>query len=161
MPADRLAPIAARILAAQPYPPRVVNLADVWTINWPLLAVIAVPGSILDLILLAAPGVPRWLLPALFLCQLSVIGIWVVLVIAPHVVALRRGMPDVATVVDIVLQPRGGYRGRTTLDHGAGTGPVDFYYLTSHVVRVGDRLNVLVNPNSGKVMATLGPIDQQ
>jgi len=156
-----MAPIAARILAAQPYPPRVVNVADVWTMNWPLLAVIVVPGSILDSIPVVVPGVPRWVLLALFLVQLSALGIWIVLVIVPHVVALRQGMPDVATVVDIVLQPRGGYRGHAKPDHGPGAVLVDFYYLTSHVVRVGDRLNVLMNPSNGKVMATLGPINQQ
>jgi hypothetical protein len=85
----------------------------------------------------------------------------VVLVIAPHVVALRQGMPDTATVVDIVLQPRGGYRGHVKLDHGSGTARADFYYLSNHVVKVGDRLNVLVSPSNGKVMATLGPVSQQ
>jgi len=161
MPADRMPPIAARILAAQPYPPRVVSLADIWSVNWPLLAVILIPGPVLDLILLLVPGVPLWVPLVLVLLQLSTIGIWGVLVIAPHVIALRQGMPDTAIVVDIVLQPRGGYRGHVMLEHGAGTAPVTFYYLTSQSVKVGDRLNVLVSPSNGSVMATLGPVSRQ
>ena len=150
-------PIAARILAAQPYPPRAVSLAEIWIINWPLVTVILVPGAILDVILLLVPGVPRWVPLVLLALQLSTLGIWVVLVIAPHVIALRQGMPDTATVVDIVLQPRGGYRGHVKVDHGQGMAPVDFYYLTTNQVKVGDRLSVLVSPSSGAVMATLGP----
>jgi hypothetical protein len=69
-------------------------------------------------------------------------------------------MPDTATVVDIVLQPRGGYRGHVKVDHGPGTAPVDFYYLTTNQVKVGDRVNVLVHPSNGVVMATLGPAGQ-
>jgi hypothetical protein len=160
MPADRLAPIAARILAAQPYPPRAVSLADIWTINWPLVAMIVVPGAILDVILLLVPGVPRWVPLVLLALQLSILGIWVVLVIAPNVIALRQGMPDTATVVDIVLQPRGGYRGHVKVDHGPGLAPVDFYYLTTNQVKVGDRVDVLVKPSNGTVMATLGPAGQ-
>jgi hypothetical protein len=63
-------------------------------------------------------------------------------------------------VVDIVLQPRGGYRGHVKVDHGQGMAPVDFYYLTTNQVKVGDRVNVLVKPSSGTVMATLGPAGQ-
>ena len=149
------------MLAAQPYPPRTVSLADIWTINWPLVAVILVPGPVLDLVLLVLPGVPHWIPLLLVALQLSTVAIWVVLVIAPYVVALRQGMPDTATVVDIVLQPRGGYRGHVKLDHGPGPAPVDFYYLTNHKVKVGDRLITLVSPSNGKVMATLGPVSQQ
>jgi hypothetical protein len=155
-----MAPIAARLLAAQPFPPRVVSVADIWSINGPLLAVILVPGAILDVILLLVPGVPRWVPLLLLALQLSTLGIWVVLVIAPHVIALRQGMPDTATVVDIVLQPRGGYRGHVKVDHGQGMAPVDFYYLTTNQVKVGDRVNVLVKPSNGTVMATLGPAGQ-
>jgi hypothetical protein len=161
MPADRLTPIAGRILAEQPYPPRRVSLADIWSINWPLLAVILVPGPVLDVILALIPGVPHWVPLLLVALQLLSLGIWIVLVIAPHVIALRQGMPDAATVVDIVLQPRGGYRGHVTLDRGPGTAPATFYYLTSNKVKVGDRFNVLVSPSNGAVMATLGPISQQ
>jgi hypothetical protein len=114
----------------------------------------------LDVILLLVPGVPRWVPLVLAALQLSTLGIWVVLVIAPHVVALRQGMPDTATVVDIVLQPRGGYRGHVKVDHGPGMAPVDFYYLTTNQVKVGDRVNVLVHPSNGAVMATLGPAGQ-
>lgn len=156
-----MAPIAARILAAEPYPPRVVSLADIWSINWPLLAVILVPGSVLDVILTLVPGVPHWIPLLLVALQLSTLGVWVVLVIAPLVIALRQGTPDAATVVDLVLQPRGGYRGHMTLDHGPGTGAVTFYYLTTNEVKVGDRLNVLVSPRNGAVMATLGPVSRQ
>jgi hypothetical protein len=46
------------------------------------------------------------------------------------------------------------------LDHGPGTGPVTFYYLTTNEVKVGDRLSVLVSPSAGSVMATLGPTRQ-
>jgi hypothetical protein len=155
-----MAPIAARILAAQPYPPRAVSLADIWTINWPLVAVIMVPGGILDVFLILVRGVTPWVPLLLLVLQLSILGIWVVLVIAPHVIALRQGMPDTATVVDIVLQPRGGYRGHIKVDHGPGMAPVDFYYLTTNQVKVGDRVNVLVKPSSGTVMATLGPAGQ-
>jgi hypothetical protein len=153
-----MAPIAARVLAAQPYPPRAVSLADIWTINWPLVAVIMVPGGILDVFLILVPGVTPWVPLLLLVLQLSTLGIWTVLVIVPHVIALRQGMPDMATVIDIALQPRGGYRGRVKVDHGAG--PVDFYYLTTNQVRVGGRLNVLVNTSNGAVMATLGPAGQ-
>jgi hypothetical protein len=155
-----MAPIAARLLAAQPYPPRAVSLAEIWIINWPLVAVIVVPGTILDAVLLLVPGVPRWVTLILLALQLSILGIWVVLVIAPHVIAMRQGMPDTATVVDIVLQPRGGCRGHVKVDHGQGMAPVDFYYLTTKQVKVGDRVNVLVKPSSGTVMATLGPAGQ-
>jgi hypothetical protein len=156
-----MAPIAARLLAAQPYPPRSISLADIWSINWPLLAVILVPGPVLDIVLAVIPGVPHWIPVLLVLLQLATLGIWVVLVIAPHVVALRQGMPDAATVIDIVLQPRGGYRGHVRLDHGAGPEPATFYYLTTNEVKVGDRLSVLVSPSSGAVMATLGPVSKQ
>jgi hypothetical protein len=152
-----MAPIAARLLAAQPLPPRQLSLADVWVINWPLLAVILVPGAVLDAVLALVAGVPHWIPVLLVLLQLSTLGIWVVLVIAPHVVALRQGMPNSATVIDLVLQPRGGYRGHMELDNEPGTGPATFYYLTSNEVKVGDRLSVLVSPSSGAVMATLGP----
>jgi hypothetical protein len=69
-------------------------------------------------------------------------------------------MPDSARVIDLVLQPRGGYRGHVELDNGPGTGPATFYYLTSNEVKVGDRLSVLVSPSSGAVMATLGPSEK-
>jgi hypothetical protein len=128
--------------------------------NWPLLVVILVPGPVLDVVLAVIPGVPHWIPLLLVLLQLATLGIWVVLVIAPHVIALRQGMPDSATVVDLVLQPRGGYRGHVRLDHGPGTGPVTFYYLTTNEVKVGDRLSVLVSPSAGSVMATLGPTRQ-
>jgi hypothetical protein len=156
-----MAPIAARVLAAQPYPPRSVSLADIWSINWPLLAVILVPGPVLDIVLAVIPGVPHWIPVLLVLLQLATLGIWVVLVIAPHLIALRHGMPDSATVIDLVLQPRGGYRGHVELDSGPGTVPATFYYLTTNQVKVGDRLNVLVSPSSGAVMATLGPVSTQ
>lgn len=161
MPADRMASIAARILDAQPYPPRRVSLADIWSINWPVMAFILAPAPVLDVIVTLIPRVPRWVVLLLIAIQLSTLGIWVVLVIVPLVIALRLGMPDAGTVVDIVLQPRGGYRGHVKLDHGPGTAPAEFYYLTTNEVKVGDRLNVLVSQSKGAVMATLGPVSRQ
>jgi hypothetical protein len=155
-----MAPIAARVLAAQPYPPRSISLADIWGINWPLLAVILVPGPVLDIVLAVIPGVPHWIPVLLVLLQLATLGIWVVLVIAPHLIALRHGMPDSATVMDLVLQPRGGYRGHVELDSGPGTVLATFYYLTTNQVKVGDRLSVLVSPSNAAVMATLGPSEK-
>jgi hypothetical protein len=38
--------------------------------------------------------------------------------------------------------------------------PATFYYLTTNQVKVGDRLNVLVSPSNGAVMATLGPSER-
>jgi len=38
LPADRLPQVAARILAAQPEPPRRVSMADIVEISWPILA---------------------------------------------------------------------------------------------------------------------------
>jgi hypothetical protein len=154
-----MAPITARILAAQPYPPRRVGLADIWSINWPLLAVILLPAAVLDAMVLLIPRVPRFVALLLVVLQLSTLAIWLVLVIVPHVIALRRGMPDSATVVDLVLQPRGGYRGHVKLEHGGSGEPVTFHYLTTtSEVKVGDRLIVLVSPRNGAVMATLGPV---
>jgi hypothetical protein len=156
-----MASIAARILAAQPLPPRKVRLADAWSINWPVVAFIIAPAPVLDLIVAVIPGVPRWVAVLLIALQLSTLGIWIVLVMVPHVIALRQGMPDSATVIDLVLQPRGGYRGHVELDNGPGIEPATFYYLTTNEVRVGDRLSVLVSPSSGAVMATLGPSSRQ
>lgn len=161
MPADRMGPIAARILAAQPYPPRGVSLADIWSVNWPILAFILGPAPVLDITVALIPGAPHWVALLLVGLQLSTLGIWVVMVILPLVNALRQGMPDAATVIDLVLQPRGGYRGHVKLDHGPGIGPATFYYLTTNEVKVGDRLNVLVRPSNGAVMATLGPTSQR
>jgi hypothetical protein len=155
-----MAPIAARLLAAQPLPPRQLSLADAWSINWPVVAFIIAPAPVVDLIVAVIPGVPRWVALLLVALQLSTLGIWVVLVMVPHVIALRQGMPDSATVIDLVLQPRGGYRGHVKLDHGPGIEPVIFHYLTTNEVKIGDRLSVLVSPSSGAVMATLGPSEK-
>jgi hypothetical protein len=156
-----MGPIAGRILAAQPYPPRRVSAADIWSINWPVVAFILGPAPVLDVIVALIPGVPHWVVLVLVALQLSTLGIWVVLVILPLVIALRQGMPDAATVIDLVLQPRGGYRGHLKLDHGSGTGPATFYYLTTNEVKVGDRLITLVSPSNGAVMAKLGPTSQR
>lgn len=159
MPADRLGPIAARILSAQPYPPRAVSLTDIWAINWPLLLWVIGPGLLADIVIAFIPRVPGWVYAVLIFFELSGLAVWIFLVIAPHVIALRRGMPDSATVVDLEFQARGGYRGHLKLEHGPGTAPATFYFLTTQQVKVGDRLSVLVNPGDGKVMATLGPAE--
>ena len=156
MPADRLPQVASRILAAQPEPPRQVSLADIWTINWPLLVYIVVPGVIVNVVLLFVPRLPVAIRVLAVVLPLSSLGIWFVLVILPQVVALRRGTPDVGTVVEVMLQPRGGYRGRVRLSRIQGSEPSTFYCLTTHTVRVGDRLRLLVDPTNGKVLTTFG-----
>jgi hypothetical protein len=156
MPADRLPQVASRILAAQPEPPRRVSMVDIWTINWPLLVYIVVPGVIVNVVLSFVPRLPLAIRILAILLPLTSLGIWFALVILPQVVALQRGAPDVGTVVEVMLQPRGGYRGRVRLERVQGSEPSTFYYLTTHTVAVGDRLRVLVDPSNGKVLTTLG-----
>ena len=131
-------------------------MADVWTINWPLLVYIVIPGVILNVVLTFVPRLPIAIRTFAILLPLASLGIWFVLVILPQVVALRRGTVDTGTVVEVMVQPRGGYRGRLRLEHVQGSEPSTFYYLSLHTVLVGDRLRVLVDPSNGKVMTVLG-----
>jgi hypothetical protein len=159
MPADRLPQVAAKILSSQPDPPRRVSMADIWTINWPLLVYIVIPGAILNVVLSFVPRLPIAIRVLAIVLPLASLGVWLVLVILPQVVALRRGSLDTGTVVEVIVAPRGGYRGSVRLEHVMGSEPSTFYYLTTHTVKVGDRLNVLIDPASGKVLTTIGTLN--
>jgi hypothetical protein len=155
LPADRLPPVAARILAAQPQPPRRVSWSDVLEFSWPVLAYLPVPALALAALVLltnASKGL------FLFVVVLAVftIGIWLRLQILPLVAALQNGRADVGTIVDVAVLPRGGHRGHVRLEHGAGLDLAEFVTLSGQGLVPGDRLKVLVNTASGKVMATLG-----
>jgi hypothetical protein len=112
-----------------------------------------------NVVLSFVPRLPLAIRVLAILLPLSSLGIWFVLVIVPQVVALRRGTPDVGTVVEVMLQPRGGYRGRVRLERVQGSEPSTFYCLTTQTVAVGDRLQVLADPSNGKVLTTLGHAD--
>ena len=133
-----------------------MSIADVWTINWPLLLYIVVPGVILNVVLSFVPHLPVAIRVLAIFLPVSSLAIWFVLVIWPQVLALRRGTPDIGTVVEVMLQPRGGYRGRMQLERVQTAEPSTFYYLTTHTVAVGDRLRVLADTSKGKVLTTFG-----
>jgi hypothetical protein len=161
LPADRLPQIAARILAAQPEPPRKVGVNDILELSGPVLIYLPVPPVTIAALVFLIPGINKLLLLPIALLGLLTIVAWLGLQIVPLVLALRRGRADVGTITDVRLLPRGGYRGRLRLKHGAGKEPVDFYSLSLKQLRVGDALNVLVDPASGKVAATLGKKDRR
>lgn len=131
-------------------------MADVWTINWPLLVYIVIPGLILNVVFTFVPRLPIALRALAVVLPLASLGVWLVLVIVPQVVALRRGSLDTGTVVEVIVAPRGGYRGSVQLERLQGSEPSTFYYLTTHMVKVGDRLRVLIDPSNGKVLTTIG-----
>lgn len=158
MPADRLAAVAFRILAAQPEPPRHVRLSDMWAVNWPLGLYIVIPGAIVNLVVTIAPHLPAWIRVLLVALPLLSLGIWTALVIAPQVRGLRRGVVDLGTVSEIMVQPTGGCRGAVKLEHITSAEPATFYLLTAHEVKPGDRLRVLVDRGTGRVLTTLGVI---
>jgi hypothetical protein len=160
LPADRLPQVAARILAAQPEPPRQVGVNDILEFSWPVLIYLPVPPVTIGALVLLIPSINKLLLLPIALLGLLTVVAWLGLQIVPLVLALRRGRTDVGTITDVRVLPRGGFRGRLRLKHGASREPVDFYSLSLKQLRVGDTLNVLVDPASGRVAATLSKRDR-
>ncbi len=154
LPADRLPPVAARIVTAQAQPPRRVALGDVLEFSWPVLVYLPVPPLVLAALLLLI-NANHWYLVFVALLGVLTVGAWLGLQILPLVLALRRGLMDVGTVVDVAVLPRGGSRGHVVLERGTGGRPVEFYALSLHALKTGDRLKVLVDPTAGKVSAAL------
>lgn len=99
-------------------------------------------------------------LPVIVLLGIALIATWLKLQIWPLVSALRNGLADVGTVVDVAVLPRGGSKGRVKLEHSGGVDPLAFYSLSLQTLKVGDRLSVLVDPATGRVMAAMGPVDK-
>jgi hypothetical protein len=160
LPADRLPQVAARILAAQPEPPRQVSVNDILEFSWPVLIYLPVPPVTIASLVFLIPSINKLLLLPIALLGVLTIVAWFGLQILPLVLALQRGRAEVGTITDVRVLPRGGYRGRLRLKRGAGSKPVDFYSLSLKQLRVGDALNVLVDPASGRVAATLGKKDR-
>jgi hypothetical protein len=156
LPADRLPAVAARILAAQPEPPRHVGLRDILELSWPVLVYLPIPPMTIAVIVLLIPKINKVLLLPIALLGILTVGAWLALQILPLVAALRKGRADIGTITDVIVLPRGGYRGRVRLQHGRRKEPADFYSLSLKQLRVGDALKVLVDPVSGKVAAALG-----
>jgi len=107
-------------------------------------------------LIILIPGLNKLLLLPIALLGILTIGAWLGLLVLPLVTALRKGSIDIGQITDLVVLPRGGYRGHVRLQHGARSKPADFYSLTLKRLKVGDALRVLVDPASGKVAAALG-----
>jgi uncharacterized protein (DUF58 family) len=137
-----------------------VGVDDILELSWPVLIYLPVPPVTIAALVLLIPSINKLLLLPIALLGLLTIVAWLGLQIVPLVLALRRGRADVGTITEVRVLPRGGYRGRLRLKHGASREPVDFYSLSLKQLRVGDALNVLVDPASGRVAATLGKQDR-
>lgn len=134
-------------------------MSDVVNFSGPVLAYLPVPAIALFLLTLLTGMNKAWL-PVIVVLGIGLIATWLKLQIWPLVSALRNGLADVGTVVDVAVLPRGGSKGHVKLEHGAGVNPLAFYSLSLHTLRVGDRLSVLVDPATGRVMAAMGPVEK-
>ena len=139
-------------MAVQPYPPRQVSFSDLWQIHWPLLVWIPTPVLLFDIVVVAGHLETG---PALLLINgfaLATLAMWVSVQLLPQARALRLGVLKTGTITAVARTPRGAYNGRLRFDDGS---EMPFVLQTDQKTTAGDRLDVLVNPENSKVMATI------
>jgi hypothetical protein len=159
LPADRLRSIAARILAAQPNPPRKVGVVEVLA-AYQFLGLVLISDAVILIALLVFGG------PTVRPYILAIAAIMIVggLTLAGLVVSSGRGALQNGIVAEgevLAVQRRSwpsfGQHGLIRVDARGRRFEAEFAWGGSPDVEPGQRLQVLIGPKPDRVAMTLGP----
>jgi hypothetical protein len=158
LPADRLGSIAARILAAQPDPPRRVGLVEVLA-AYEFLGLVLISDAVILIALLVFGG-PIVRPYVLALAAIMILGS---LTLAGPVVSSGRGSLQNGIVAEgevVAVQRRGwpafGQHGIVRVDTPGRSFEAGFTWSGSPEVEPSQRIQVLIGTNPYRVTLTLG-----
>jgi hypothetical protein len=159
LPADRLRPLAERLLALQPDPPRAVGTLEVLE-TYSVLGLLLLPDIVIMIALLSVvgPSARPWIVAiavAMALFGFALGGF----LISKAQTALASGFFAVGDV--LTVQPRAwpsyGQHGRLRVDVPGRRFEAEYAWAGSVSVQPGDRLTVLIDAAADRVLLSLGP----
>lgn len=158
LPADRLRRIAARILAAQPNPPRKVGVVEVLA-AYQFLGLVLI-SDVVILVALLVFGGPSVRPYVLVLAAIMILG---GLTLSGLVVSSGRGalQNGILAEGEVLTAQRGswpsfGQHGLVRVDSGGRRFEAEFAWAGSPEVQPGQRLKVLIAENPDRVLVALG-----